>query len=99
VPAGNKRQRPHLCLKGVRQGVPDTGPQADPQEALHAPHQRQGEEVHSDPVKGVGLHNGLAELRKRNQWLPSYVAIYNHLRKNSAIGWLSPQERLTELLC
>jgi transposase InsO family protein len=35
---------------------------------------------------------------ERNHWLPRYLAIYNHLRKRSALGWLSPQQRLTELL-
>jgi transposase InsO family protein len=36
---------------------------------------------------------------ERNRWLPRYLAIYNRLRKHSALGWLSPQQRLTELLC
>jgi len=30
--------------------------------------------------------------------LPRYLSIYNRLRKHSALGWLSPQQRLAELL-
>jgi transposase InsO family protein len=36
---------------------------------------------------------------ERNRWLPPYLAIYNRLRKHSALGWRSPQQRLVELLC
>ena len=36
---------------------------------------------------------------ERNRWLPRYLAIYNRLRKHSALGWHPPQQRLTELLC
>jgi transposase InsO family protein len=36
---------------------------------------------------------------ERNRWLPRYLAIYNRLRKHSALGWRSPQQRLKELLC
>jgi len=35
---------------------------------------------------------------ERNRWLPCYLSIYNRLRKHSALGWRSPQERLAELL-
>ena len=35
---------------------------------------------------------------ERNRWLPRYLAIYNRHRKHSALGWLSPQQRLVELL-
>lgn len=35
---------------------------------------------------------------QRNSWLPRYLAIYNRLRKDSALGWRSPQQRLAELL-
>jgi len=35
---------------------------------------------------------------ERNRWLPRYLSIYNRLRKHSALGWRSPQERLAELL-
>ena len=35
---------------------------------------------------------------ERNRWLPRYLAIYNRLRKHSALGWRSPQQRLMELL-
>jgi transposase InsO family protein len=35
---------------------------------------------------------------ERNRWLPRYLAIYNRLRKHSALGWRSPQQRLVELL-
>ena len=35
---------------------------------------------------------------ERNRWLPRYLAIDNRLRKHSALGWRSPQQRLTELL-
>ncbi len=36
---------------------------------------------------------------ERNRWLPRYLSIYNRLRKHSALGWRSPQQRLRELLC
>ena len=36
---------------------------------------------------------------ERNRWLPRYLSIYNRLRKHSALGWRSPQQRLVELLC
>ena len=36
---------------------------------------------------------------ERNQWLPRYIAIYNRLRKHSALGGRTPQQRLYELLC
>jgi transposase InsO family protein len=35
---------------------------------------------------------------ERVRWLPRYLAIYNRLRKHSAHGWRSPQQRLAELL-
>ena len=35
---------------------------------------------------------------ERNGWLPRYLSIYNRLRKHSALGWRSPQQRLVELL-
>ena len=35
---------------------------------------------------------------ERNRWLPRYLAIHNRLRKHSALGWRSPQQRLAELL-
>jgi transposase InsO family protein len=35
---------------------------------------------------------------QRNRWLPRHLAIYNRLRKHSALGWRSPQQRLCELL-
>ena len=35
---------------------------------------------------------------ERNRWLPRYLAIYNRLRKHSALGWRTPQQRLVELL-
>nr|WP_255125414.1 integrase core domain-containing protein [Synechococcus lacustris] len=33
-----------------------------------------------------------------NRWLPRYLGIHNRLRKHSALGWRSPQQRLNELL-
>jgi transposase InsO family protein len=36
---------------------------------------------------------------ERVRWLTCYLAIYNRLRKHSALGWRSPQKRLMELLC
>jgi transposase InsO family protein len=36
---------------------------------------------------------------ERNQWLPRYLSIYNRLRKHTALGGRSPQQRLNELLC
>ena len=35
---------------------------------------------------------------ERNRWLPRYLSIDNRLRKHSAIGGQSPQQRLHELL-
>jgi len=35
---------------------------------------------------------------ERNRWLPRYLSINNRLRKHSALGWLSPQQRPAELL-
>ena len=37
--------------------------------------------------------------RERDNWLPRYLSIYNRLRKHSALGGRSPQQRLNELLC
>jgi hypothetical protein len=36
--------------------------------------------------------------QERNRWLPRYLAIDNCLRKHSALGRRSPQQRLFELL-
>ncbi len=36
---------------------------------------------------------------ERNRWLPRYLSIYNRLRKHTALGGRSPQQRLNELLC
>jgi len=36
---------------------------------------------------------------KRNRWLPRYLSIYSQLKKHSAHGWRSPQQRLRELFC
>ena len=37
--------------------------------------------------------------QERNAWLPRYPSIYNRIRKHSALGNRSPQQRLKELLC
>ena len=37
--------------------------------------------------------------QERDHWLPRYHSIYNQLRKHSALGGRSPQQRLNELLC
>ena len=37
--------------------------------------------------------------QERDNWLPRYLSIYNRLRKHSALGGRSPQQRLNELLC
>jgi len=62
-PSGDERQRPRLCLQGVRQGLPHPRTQAHPHQALHGPHKRQSGAVHSDPVQRVGLRHGLPKLR------------------------------------
>ncbi len=36
--------------------------------------------------------------QERNRWLPRYLTIYNCLKKDSALGWRSRQQRLCELL-
>ena len=36
---------------------------------------------------------------ERDSWLPRYLSIYKRLRKHSALGGRSPQQRLKELLC
>ena len=35
----------------------------------------------------------------RNRWLPRYLSIDNRLRKHTALGGRSPQQRLDELHC
>ena len=37
--------------------------------------------------------------QERNAWLPRCLSIYNRIRKHSALGSRSPQQRLNELLC
>ncbi len=39
-----------------------------------------------------------ANSEKRNRWLPRHLSIHNRLIKDSALGWRSPQQRLSELL-
>ena len=36
--------------------------------------------------------------QERNAWLPRYLSIYNRIRKHSALGSRSAQQRLNELL-
>ena len=36
---------------------------------------------------------------ERNSWLHRYLSIYHRLRNPSALGALSPQQRLNELRC
>jgi len=36
--------------------------------------------------------------QERDQWLPRYLSIHNRLRKHSALGGRSPQQRFKELL-
>jgi hypothetical protein len=36
---------------------------------------------------------------ERNRWLPRYLSIYNQLRKHTALGGRSLQQRLIKLLC
>ncbi|MEY4807794.1 MAG: hypothetical protein RLZZ206_2183 [Cyanobacteriota bacterium] len=43
----------------------------------------------------MSFHNS----EERNLWLPRYLSIYNRLRKHTALGDRSPQQRLCELLC
>jgi transposase InsO family protein len=35
---------------------------------------------------------------ERNRWLPSYLGLYNRPRSHMALGGLSPQQRLNQLL-
>jgi hypothetical protein len=100
-------QRSGLCLKLLCQGVQGLGPQAHPHQALHAPHQRQSRAlwptadfVYIQPLcrewaYGMPFKNS----EERNPWLPCYLSIYNRLRKHTALGGRSPQQRLNELLC
>jgi len=37
--------------------------------------------------------------QERNAWLPRYLSIYNRIRKHSALGSRSTQQRLDKLLC
>ena len=37
--------------------------------------------------------------QERNAWLPRYLSIYNQIRRQSALGGQSPQQRLKQLLC
>jgi len=34
----------------------------------------------------------------QKRWMPRYLEFYNRLKKYSALGWLSSQQRLAELL-
>jgi hypothetical protein len=34
-----------------------------------------------------------------NQWLPCSISVHNRLKKQTALGGKSPQQRLNELLC
>jgi len=52
---------------------------------------------HGRSLKKLAAENGIS-LRCAYRWLPRYLSIYNRLRKHSALGWRSPQERLAELL-
>jgi transposase InsO family protein len=37
--------------------------------------------------------------KESDNWLPRYLSIDNRIRKHSALGGLSPQQRLNEQLC
>jgi transposase InsO family protein len=54
--------------------------------------------LHPDALPGMGLRHGLYESEEGNRWLPRYLSIYNRLRKHSALGYRSAQQRLAELL-
>jgi transposase InsO family protein len=47
--------------------------------------------------KKWGYAMAFANSEERNRWLPRYLSIYNRLRKHSALGLRSPQQRLAEL--
>lgn len=106
MPAGDERQRPGLRLKSVCLGLPHPGAAAHPHKALHPQNQREDREVRpsADCVyiqtlcKEWAYAMAFPNSEDRNRWLPRYLSIYNRLRKHSALGWLSPQQRLAELL-
>jgi len=68
-------------------------------ELLHIEKQRRSWKIHPDSLQGVNQCHGLANSEKRANWMTRYVAIYNRMRKYSALGGRSPQRRLDELLC
>ena len=81
-------------------------PQAHPHQALHPEDQRQSRTVWP-PADCVYIQTLCKEWayamafqnsRERDNWLPRYLSIYNRLRKHSALGGRSPQQRLNELL-
>lgn len=101
------RKRSGLPLTQLCQGLQGPGPQAHPHQALHAQDQWQGRAIWppADCVYiqtlcrewayGMSFQNS----EERNRWLPRYLSIYNRLRKHTALGDRSPQQRLCELLC
>jgi hypothetical protein len=52
---------------------------------------------HGRNLAELAAESGIS-LRCAYRWLPRYLAIYNRLRKHSALGYRSPQQRLNELL-
>lgn len=52
---------------------------------------------HGRSLSELAVENGIS-LRCAYRWLARYLSIYNRLRKHSALGWRSPQQRLAELL-
>jgi transposase InsO family protein len=40
----------------------------------------------------------IPDAEERNRCVPRYLGAYNRLRKHSALGWHSPQQRLYEMI-
>ena len=63
-PAGTSSQTTALPAdQELGERPEDPRSQADPHQAVYAPHQRQGRAVHPDPLPGMGLWDANADLR------------------------------------
>ena len=98
MPQGDERQRACIRLQGVRQGLPCPRAEAHPHQA-HTPRTNGKAERFIQTLCKEWAHTmAFPNSEERKRWLPRHLGIYNRLRKHSALGWRSPQQRLAELL-
>lgn len=106
LPSDPQRQRLRLLINNVAQRMRGPGSQADPRQALHAPHQRQGVTVHPHPAGGVGRWDGAPDLgtnatsADRAVWGSRTLAgatrpwvVSGHVRRSSGFGSLNDPVR------